>query len=415
MKLFIEPADVLLFRDGRPFSAGEGHRARSLFPPTPNTIQGVIRSKVLTERCGQYHKYKHGCSNCPQQANCTIPDEIGRPAQDGQGNYGAMQLKGVIIAQGKPSEPNLTHYFPIPADVVQVKNKQNPLAEAQLVNLKPLAPQDSPPGVTDITSDSASKLLTLWTPEPQPVDSAIGYWAHPDLQKYLLGEELTSLISADQLFQKESRYGIEVDYSLQTVKEGRLYQTEFVRCQEGVGLYIEIEGIQSLSPDPEPDRGLLSIGGENKAATYQKQSGIDWDLFRDMFKEKWDQANGFKLYLATPTIFEQGWLPKWINPDTLTGQFPSSTLTVNLVAAAISRYQTIGGWDVAYNRHKPTRRAVAAGSVYYFTTEASPEDILQAFHWQNLADDIKDAQIGYGLGLVGLWNYCSFELTGENK
>jgi CRISPR-associated protein Cmr3 len=407
MKLFIEPSDVLLFRDGRPFSAGEGHRARSVFPPTPNTIQGVIRSKVLADRCGQYHKYKYGCQNCPKQESCTIPDEIGRPAPDGQGNYGAMQLKGAIITHGKPSEPNLTYYFPLPADVVQVKNKRNPLAEAQLVNLKPLKDSDSLPGVTDISSVSTSKLFSLWTPEPHPVDSAIGYWAHQDLQKYLLGEELTNFTTADQLFQKESRYGIEVNNKLQTVEEGRLYQTEFVRCQEGVGLFIEIEGIQSLSPDPDPDRGLLSIGGENKAASYKKVSGIDWDLFRDKFKSGWSKSDGFKLYLATPTVFKQGWLPNWIDPNTLTGQFPSSKLTVKLVAAAISRYQTIGGWDVAYNRHKPTRRAVAAGSVYYFTTEANSEEILQTFHWQNLADDHQDIQIGYGLSLVGLWNFCS--------
>ncbi|MBL8152360.1 MAG: CRISPR-associated protein Cmr3, partial [Blastocatellia bacterium] len=40
MNLFIEPSDVWLFRDARPFAAGEQSRATSLFPPTPRTIQG---------------------------------------------------------------------------------------------------------------------------------------------------------------------------------------------------------------------------------------------------------------------------------------------------------------------------------------------------------------------------------------
>jgi CRISPR-associated protein Cmr3 len=96
-------------------------------------------------------------------------------------------------------------------------------------------------------------------------------------------------------------------------------------------------------------------------------------------------------------------LPKWLNFTTLQGEYKG--IEVTLKAAAISRYQTIGGWDVAYNRPKPTYRAVAAGSVYYFETQASPEKILDAFHWQNLADDPQNAQIGFGLSLVGTWNY----------
>lgn len=405
MNIFIEPFDVLLFRDGRPFSAGEGHRARSLFPPTPNTVQGVIRSKVLADRCGRYAQYKQGCSNCPDQETCSIPDEIGRPAQDGQGNYGAIDLKGAIIACHEPSTGNktarLTPYYPVPADVVQVKDKQNPQAESKLVSLLPL--DHTLPGHTDLTTH----LLPLWNPESQPVETAIGYWTHQDLERYLLGEQPEHLTKSDDLFQKESRFGIEVDNRVQSVKEGRLYQTEFVRCHNHVGLYVEIEGIKSLSPEPDPEIGLIAIGGENRAASYKKVSRINWTEFSTKFTSALQQAAGFKLYLATPTIFEQGWLPQWIDPITLEGQYPESAISIKLVAAAIGRYQTIGGWDVAYNRHKPTRRAVAAGSVYYFTTEASAEEIIKTFHWKNLADDSLDAQIGYGLGLVGVWNYCT--------
>ncbi len=133
MNVFIEPSDVLLFRDGRPFSAGEGHRARSLFPPTPNTMQGVIRSKVLAERCGRYQSYREGCAQCPEQQTCTIPEEIGRPDQQGRGNYGAMQIKGPLIAQREAS--SLDVHFPVPADVVQVKDKATPDAAPRLTYL----------------------------------------------------------------------------------------------------------------------------------------------------------------------------------------------------------------------------------------------------------------------------------------
>jgi len=182
MQIFIEPSDVLLFRDGRPFSAGEGHRARSIFPPTPNTVQGVIRSKVLADRCGRYQQYRDGCLGCSEQNNCTIPDEIGRPSRDGRGSYGNMSLKGALIAKYHP--PDLTAYFPVPVDVVQVKDKDEgkPSIDLQLQYLQPL--QQQLPGQNDL----AYSLFPLWTPETKPVEAIQDYWGHQDLINYLLGE-----------------------------------------------------------------------------------------------------------------------------------------------------------------------------------------------------------------------------------
>lgn len=395
MNIFIEPSDVLLFRDGRPFSAGEGHRARSLFPPTPNTVQGVIRSKVLADRCGRYEQYKQGCNNCPEQNGCTIPDEIGRPQQNGQGNYGAMNLRGVLIAKHHKSQ--LTPYFPIPSDVVQVKDKDNPQASPKLAYLRPL--QQQLLGQNDLSHT----LLPLWASETKPVEAVNGYWTQEQIHQYLLGEQPKQFIASSQLYEKESRFGIEIDNSIQTVKEGLLYQTEFVRCLENIGLYVEIDGIRQLSSEPDPEQGLIAIGGENRAASYKKLLDMERDQFKEQLRDRLKQSTGFKLVLATPTLFSKGWLPEWINQQTLEGEH--NGIKVKLIAAALGRYQMIGGWDVAYNRPKPSRRAVAAGSVYYFTTESSPKQTVETFHWQNLADDPKEAQIGFGLSLVGCWNY----------
>jgi len=391
MQIFIEPTDVLLFRDGRPFSAGEGHRARSIFPPTPNTIQGAIRSKVLAERCGRYQEYRDGCFNCPDNNNCTIPGEIGTPAQ---GNYGKMQIKGVWIA--KYEESNLITYFTLPADIVQIKGN------SQLIYLSPI--QEKIPGANDLTYS----LHPLWTPEIKPVEAIQGYWSNENLADYLLGKYPVTFVNSSKLYERESRLGIEVDNTIQAAKEGKLYQTEFIRCQKNVGLYIELEGITTLSSNPDSEAGLIGIGGENRVGSYMKIMGIDWGKLREQLINKINQSDGFKLYLATPTIFDsehqQGWLPKWINPDTLSGEYKG--ISLQLIAAAITGYQTIGGWDIACNKPKPTRRAVMSGSVYYFQTDAASEEILKAFHWQNLADEKSQAQIGYGLSLVGCWNYC---------
>jgi CRISPR type III-B/RAMP module-associated protein Cmr3 len=50
MQIVIRPMDVWLFRDGKPFMAGEDHAAETLFPPSPFTLQGAIRTKVLADK-----------------------------------------------------------------------------------------------------------------------------------------------------------------------------------------------------------------------------------------------------------------------------------------------------------------------------------------------------------------------------
>ena len=48
MRLFIEPTEPLLFRTGRPFDAGQNTFAESLFPPTPETLQGAVRAAIAS-------------------------------------------------------------------------------------------------------------------------------------------------------------------------------------------------------------------------------------------------------------------------------------------------------------------------------------------------------------------------------
>ena len=47
---------------------------------------------------------------------------------------------------------------------------------------------------------------------------------------------------------------------------------------------------------------------------------------------------------------------------------------------------------------KPMKRAVPAGSVYYFETKVSFEKVLELFHGQSLSDDRK--QEGFGLSYI---------------
>jgi CRISPR-associated protein Cmr3 len=92
--------------------------------------------------------------------------------------------------------------------------------------------------------------------------------------------------------------------------------------------------------------GITRFGGENKVAIITKYDGN--------LTPPPPQLSGdvFKLYLATPAFFREGWRPE------IEG--------AQLLAAAVYGYDSIGGFDVKERKPKPMRRAVRAGSVYYY-------------------------------------------------
>lgn len=153
------------------------------------------------------------------------------------------------------------------------------------------------------------------------------------------------------------------------------------------GFVVDVDGIGQL-----PKSALIKLGGEGKGFTYkvtsQKTDPIsadDCSAIRDMVHD----SGQFKLYLATPAIFEEGWCPTELHED------------IELITAAVGNYTTVGGWDVAQGRPKGTYRAVPAGSVYYFRiiNSEKTDAILDCLLYTNIGD--QRTQEGFGLVYVG--------------
>jgi CRISPR-associated protein Cmr3 len=163
-----------------------------------------------------------------------------------------------------------------------------------------------------------------------------------------------------------------------------LYEVGFVRPAKDVGLYVEMEGNEPEWQKP----GILHLGGEKRMAQFQIESA-------DALPPNPEHTNRFKVYFATPTFFENGWQP------TLWGKFFSGD--VELVGAAINRFETVGGFNWIANpneatAHRPARRFVPAGSVYYFKGNAQLKPGL-------LQQAITDfgAEIGFGQIIIKEW------------
>lgn len=351
MQLFLEPVDVWLFRDGRPFDARSDHRAYSLFPPYPSVIQGVIRSHHLVVK------------NVNLMDRKAIASEVGTAA-----DFGKLRMKGPLIAKSDEGTNSIVRYFPIPADVMA--NNEG--------NFRALQPKH-PPSRT-LTSSMSELPLLLW-PNERPQKADFGEWlSEVDLLRCLTGETVRGIHSAE-LFQHERRIGIGIDNAKRTTRPEYLYEVDFVRPCNNVGMWVEVQGY-----DGWPNAGILRIGGEGRGASFEQISPVTWPDLPDPLPEL------FKVYFAAPTFFEKGWRPSdW-------SKFFDGK--VNLQTVALNRYDSLGGFDFALGKQKASRRYVPAGSVFYFKCEGEVK--IKSELIQNAITDF-GAEIGFGQTIIAEW------------
>lgn len=388
MWLFLEPLDVVLFRDSKPFTAGESFWARSAFPPSPLPFMGALRAKLLVERGVDPEVYRRAVTGRSGELLGLI-DQIGGPH-----DYGRLRLTGPFLAQKMGS--GLVPYFPAPLDLRVLEGEPAGF----------LRPRPFPWPLTW----NPPTLTPLWTTEAG--DEAKGKMMDArNLKTYLEGGPGMPTDSRE-LWEGEIRVGIELS-GRRTAEEGKLYTLEFIRLNSRptapLGFLLKVTGLEGLNL---PERGLLALGGESRGAGYEvvPEEALAED-FRDLIrgealKKRLKGQRRFKLYLATPGLFRKGWLPDCLQEQN--GQYVGQidSLRIRLVAAAVSKAVAVGGWDLVHNRPRLLRRAVPAGSVYFLEVDgpldaADVQRLLDAFHFQSLSS-AEDGQAGFGLALLGV-------------
>jgi len=381
--LFLEALDVWMFRDGKPFNAGEGHIANTLFPPSAHTVQGALRSFILDVLNVNPRTYVSG------QAAAEVYTLLGNP-RDNENLLGQMQIYGPFVAKRyRDQEGKVTdyeRYLPLPQDITASKNVDLRFAAARLRTLKP---EDSTEAVE--VQNGHLRVLNIEADDEAPE----GFWiAERQFAHYLAGGGLTvgDCEREDNLFTREYRSGNALRYDKRRVRseEGMLYSASFIRPQSDVGLLIWVsDAIASALPD----NGCFRMGGEGRSTRYTKlkthpvepQSPLNYDWKTD--KQR------LKIVFLTPTYFSKGWLP---------GSAELKWFTDFLVAAALGHYKVIGGWDLRLSQPRPIRRYIPAGSVYYFEfPDEQRPDSLQLLEAPK--DELPLHQLGYGQIAVGIW------------
>jgi hypothetical protein len=170
----IEAVDVLFFRDGRAFEAGEEHIAQSQFPPNARTVLGALRGVSFRQVCENLRQY---IANGPESDWLTeLNTRIGRPD-----TLGPASILGPFIAEwneGDGTDSEL--YFAPPADLVTYVTgitDHDGTARMQYARLSPLS--DIPRGVAGTSCGLTPLWLRICRPRATGVPCAVSRASSP--------------------------------------------------------------------------------------------------------------------------------------------------------------------------------------------------------------------------------------------
>nr|UXE44330.1 hypothetical protein Hi04_10k_c2089_00018 [uncultured bacterium] len=376
----IRGVDTLLFRDGRPFDATPGGRAETLRIPAPSTVAGFVRAKIG----------KH-----PDSGWDKITDDV--------------RLRGPLLARLDVERSAQTIVYPAPADAVVYRSAGAIDSEETLktMMLRPLAEGSS-------ISDIPGGMRVMEVKGEEKPETGYAYWTAGDMDLWLRDEwpDGKTPCRIEELA-TDARVHVQIG-SGGVADDGKLFITEMVSFERHVQDFTT--GKASVSEtwsllcklDTNRDTAGLAgpgqLGGESRTAIVE--AGVDgWPVCSEELKKRLRDSGRVRMVLATPAVFELGWLPQWLDATTKIGAPPGieGDVQLKLVAACVPRRQAISGWDYSKREEgnskkpggpKPVRWLAPAGSVYFFEVVSGSASVLADKCWLEPVSDPESHENG---------------------
>ncbi|MFF2908703.1 type III-B CRISPR module-associated protein Cmr3 [Paenibacillus sp. NPDC057934] len=427
----IEPLDPILNRDGRPFDTTPGATARSLDFIAPSAVAGTVRTMV-----GKY------------LSSSTVVD-------DSFNSESVVKAMARATIRGPLYELNGMIYYPFPQDLDLYEVDKKIIVSYR----RPLAPPRACMGFLGTDRDgryeqdlwpvAEASAQKGWKNRPAFVSAE---WMHNWLLEKLTPEDWSAALTewwenqgagkpASQpahflaSFARETRVHTSIDDELGVAKDKHLFDTEMLVLLDGMTLLTEINiGDQAEHWPDEPMSTLHTFGGKRRLAhSSEVKNSAVWDVPDVILKDirphnepdksnKSDHADKIthvRLVLATPAFFAKGWLPRWVDTDTLEADFPKYGVRLKLRWACIPRWQPVSGWSYSKRQEKAVRRMVSAGSVYFFEVQGDgdPAPLMEELWLTSVSDPNRrkgafDQEDGFGLALWGTWEPASLMKRG---
>ncbi len=334
---FLQPLDVLYLRGNRLFGDSSA-TGEAVMPPWPSMAAGALRSQILVINGEDSGQFASGGKLTGELAK-----SLGTPAEPGTFRLSQFLLANMDVGNLRDV------YFPLPSDLIVISEENNK-------HIHYLHPYRLPASIQ--TSAPCGQLPVFRVAKQAKPES--GLWLNTaGMQTWLNGQPiiLDHVVESKDLWKIDSRLGIALDTGGRTTIEGQLYTVDAVALNDNIGFLTGIDGADGLLQN-----GLLRLGGDGRGAQHSK---VNWEALQP----DWDiitKTQRFRLVLATPGLFEQGWLLPGMTEQAGSFIWETPEFSAHLVTASISRAETISGWDMAENCPKPALKAVSTGSVYWF-------------------------------------------------
>ncbi len=374
-----------MFRDGRSFDA-DATIAETLPFPRPSTLAGALRTAWAESRDN---------FNYDEQGKTTLLNK---------------KVQGPLLTEINDNEVKVL--FPAPADSLCLADDQG---DKSIYRLKPSELDNDKEG-TDLPNDKLMPVFLRGGDNRKPAKGAPAFWYLDKFIAWLADDNTSNLSSTEQQgitpLPVEVRTHVAIDPASFTNKVSHLFQTAGVDFSErqlrnadtqskNRGWEQRHYGLLMRFSDDIPD-GFRTFGGEARMGEISKLEKC-WPECPKPLADKLNMTKTFRLHLITPAIFINGYLPAFIDEDSLQGKL--GDLEVTLYAAAVPRWQAGTSWDMVNGKTgkgmRTVQRLVPAGAVYWFEINKGDAKQLAEYWLTSISDERKND--GYGLVVPGIW------------
>lgn len=380
----ITPKAPLMFRDGRPFNS-DAAVAETLPFPRPSTLAGAMRT-----------------------AWAETQDDF-KYDPDGQQILLNKSVQGPLLAELENQTTKIL--FPTPADSLCLTGENG---SNYIYRLSPAAINHDEEG-TDLHHSALLPIFLQQANNQKPTKNAATFWYFDKFIDWLLHDDPAPLTATTQGIRSlpvEIRTHVAINPVTQTHKTSHLFQTaglDFSEQQHSTNTgQIQQRGWDAKHyallmrfTDAMP-ASYRTVGGEARLG-YIQPAENHWPTCPAPLSSALKNCKAFRLHLITPAIFSHGYLPGFIDQQTLTGKL--GKLDVVLRAAAVPRWQAGTSWDMLKGKQgkgmRKVARLVPAGAVYWFEICAGNAEELENIWLTSISDD-RDND-GYGLVVPGIW------------
>jgi len=395
----IEPRDKLFFKDGRPLGASSVGGGANW--PLPTLFHSAMLSAIHQNGYNDNWESTHENISEKEEKKKNTRYKLG-----GLKTFGPFPII------------NDDFYFPTPADI-----------ESSGAIMQPIDLNNS--------SNLPQPLKYCIANNGAPTKEELGEWiSTSELIKYLNGSKSDTVKSAE-LFTSESTPGVAINPETRANEESKFYQADYLRLREDNNVsMVAFADCEARKFNGETVDVLGDFfKDKNKNFIFGGQRGVAYmDAKRETYLPGFKKPEGVRIkwLLLSPALFNNGWLPDWI--DKYTGKVMlkerpekgnlsrkewreqiknAPNIGASLVAARIPKPTVMSGWKLDINKDnaggqpKATRVAVSAGAVYYFECENKIEagKLIEELHCK-----VKSTQFGeqgFGLGICSAWELNS--------